>query len=54
MICPECGPGCGCAVGCSGWRHAEYNQGEPLDEYGDGCECGPYRDGDCQCFDFDR
>lgn len=52
MICPECLPGCGCSRGCSGWRHAEYNDGAPFGESDDdGCECGPYPDGECQCFD---
>lgn len=51
MICPECGPGCGCATSCTGWRHAEYDESEPLGER-DGCECGPYQEGDCQCFDY--
>lgn len=24
MICPECAEGCGCATGCTGWRHRDY------------------------------
>ncbi|MEU4948075.1 hypothetical protein ACFYN3_35580 [Streptomyces lavendulae] len=48
MLCPECGPGCGCSTACSGWRHGEYQQDEE-DEPGDcddecpGCDdCSPY------------
>ncbi|MFD4243272.1 hypothetical protein ACFWP3_16975 [Streptomyces sp. NPDC058525] len=49
MLCSECGPGCGCSTGCTGWRHSEYRQDED-DEPGDcgddeceGCmECSPY------------
>ncbi|MCX4783327.1 hypothetical protein [Streptomyces sp. NBC_01264] len=49
MLCPECGPGCGCSTECSGWRHSEYRQDED-DEPGDcgddeceGCDdCSPY------------
>jgi len=34
MICPECSKGCGCQVGCSGWRHREWGQNDS-DEYED-------------------
>lgn len=41
MTCPECVPGCGCATGCSGWRHAEYtDDGGDGDGYGGCFECG--------------
>lgn len=27
MVCPECSKGCGCSVGCTGWRHGEFDAG---------------------------
>ncbi|MFJ8209707.1 hypothetical protein [Streptomyces sp. NPDC096033] len=48
IICPECA-GCGCSIGCSGWRHGEYGDQDDAEPYdcGDdlcaGCdECSPY------------
>lgn len=32
MICPECPKGCGCQVGCTGWRHGEWGSGDDDDE----------------------
>lgn len=61
MVCPECEPGCGCSVGCTGWRHEEVRAAtgdydEDDDPYG--CpECGaggggdPY--GECVCYDYE-
>lgn len=43
MICPECSEGCGCAVGCTGWRHGEYSHFEdedPEDGWDDDYEDG--------------
>ncbi|GAA0286968.1 hypothetical protein GCM10010302_26660 [Streptomyces polychromogenes] len=52
MVCPECSKGCGCSVGCTGWRHGEYagdtdpaKVGGPFcdDDYCEGCDdCSPY------------
>jgi len=55
MVCPECAEGCGCSVGCTGWRHGDYSGAGFDDEYDHhGCpECGaggsgnPY--GECVC-----
>lgn len=59
MACPECAEGCGCAVGCTGWRHQEMRAATgdyDEDDHGYGCqECGagsgndPY--GECVCDD---
>ncbi|BBG20736.1 hypothetical protein RVR_P1122 (plasmid) [Actinacidiphila reveromycinica] len=55
MVCPECEEGCGCSVGCTGWRHGDYD-GDLDDDDPYGCpECGaggsgdPY--GECVCYD---
>lgn len=43
MVCPECLPGCGCSVRCTGWRHAEFNgdlDDYPEDRQEDCPECG--------------
>ena len=57
MACPECPKGCGCSVGCTGWRHHEYRHEDEDHDSGDGgggCECGaggagdPY--GECVCY----
>lgn len=42
MVCPECGPGCGCSVGCTGWRHGEFEADDldPEDRYDECPECG--------------
>lgn len=54
MVCPECAEGCGCAVGCSGWRHAEWGGDDDDENSGNYCaECGGdfmYR---CDCPDYE-
>ena len=58
MVCPECPKGCGCQVGCSGWRHTEFMD-EDEDERRDRVEC-PECGGDstnhyeCTCYDDDE
>lgn len=54
MVCPECPRGCGCVVGCSGWRHREWGLLDDDEDDDHGCrECGadsggdPY--GECVC-----
>jgi hypothetical protein len=52
MVCPECAKGCGCSVGCSGWRHREYRHEDDEVEDEWECECGahPYNNGyGCVC-----
>ncbi|GHH25994.1 hypothetical protein [Streptomyces rubradiris] len=56
MVCPECAKGCGCSVGCTGWRHGEYTDPDENDDYdedGDCYDCGadgdPYAE--CTCYD---
>jgi hypothetical protein len=53
MVCPECRPGCGCSVGCSGWRHREWgpNAGDDdlPDDGPDVCECGADNEYSCVC-----
>ena len=57
MVCPECPKGCGCQVGCTGWRHTEWSDDDgdddPADRYVDCAECGgsyDYRTGyGCAC-----
>lgn len=41
MMCPECSKGCGCSVGCTGWRHWEYGDQDD--------DAGPYDCGDDEC-----
>jgi hypothetical protein len=55
MVCPECDPGCGCSVGCTGWRHGEYSFDDEYDDDGGCYECGagggnPYEE--CTCYDY--
>jgi len=43
MICPECPKGCGCQIGCSGWRHREWAHDDDSaaeDPYAECEECG--------------
>lgn len=46
MVCPECPKGCGCQTGCTGWRHAEWDEEDPdpddddEDRYVECGECG--------------
>jgi hypothetical protein len=51
MVCPECTRGCGCEVGCSGWRHSEWGQvDDDADDEAGGCpECGADHEYRCVC-----
>lgn len=53
MVCPECEQGCGCSVGCDGWRHGEFEDDDGDGVWFDAEECegcgagGPYT---CVCY----
>ncbi|MGK5533417.1 hypothetical protein [Streptomyces sp. URMC 129] len=55
MVCPECSPGCGCSVGCTGWRHGEFGDDDhdpnACSECGAGGSDDPY--GECVCYEYD-